>query len=286
MEKFYIYKITLTSGATYIGSHIQRKENDGYSNSSKYIKRHPEDKILKREILFYLPTLEQMNVMETICIMEDKCYSKNNINGNYGNWLYNFHSKLDCPWNKGLKMPESFGAKISEIRKEPIVCLETNEIFYATSDIMHSASVISGKRKSANGLHYRKLEKDEDISAIKDRNKQELLNIYKGKIFYLYGKKVFSSLGQAATYLKVDPKTALKKIEKIGYNYIIEHNLNLEIRKQKPKEKRKVICLETGKIFSSIKEAEAYYNCSHISLVINGKRKVAGGYYWELVDKN
>ena len=51
MERYYIYKLYFESGATYIGEHIQRIENDGYITSSKYYKNHPEDKLLKREII-------------------------------------------------------------------------------------------------------------------------------------------------------------------------------------------------------------------------------------------
>ena len=83
--KFYIYKITFSDNSTYIGSHIQYKENDNYICSSRYFKRHPEINIISREILMYLPTLEQMNIMETICIFDDKCYSPKNVNGNYCN---------------------------------------------------------------------------------------------------------------------------------------------------------------------------------------------------------
>lgn len=30
--KFYIYRLTFENGATYIGEHLEKKENDGYYN--------------------------------------------------------------------------------------------------------------------------------------------------------------------------------------------------------------------------------------------------------------
>ena len=289
MTKFYIYKITLESGKTYIGSHIEKKENDGYNNSSRYIKRHPEDKIIKREILFYLPTLEQMNIMETITIISDKSESSNNINGNYGNWLYNFHTKLDCPWNKNLKMSKEFCQKISEAEREPIICLETNEIFSHTNKIMHAAEVINGKRKSVNGLHYRKLlPEDSNVEIRILNNKKALENIYKNKKFILNKKtnKIYLSyesmhldIGKSVKYLQKQDY-----ITEVSYKYILDNNLILPTKaKQKAKVKKKIICVETKKVFSSIKDASVFYNTTHISDCLSNKRNTAGGYHWEYV---
>lgn len=289
MTKFYIYKITLESGKTYIGSHIEKKENDGYNNSSRYIKRHPEDKIIKREILFYLPTLEQMNIMETITIISDKCESSNNINGNYGNWLYNFHTKLDCPWNKNLKMSKEFCQKISETEREPIICLETNEVFSHTNKVMHAAEVINGKRKSVNGLHYRKLlPEDSNIEIRSLNNKKALENIYKNKKFILNKKtnKIYLSyesmhldIGKSVKYLQKQDY-----ITEVSYKYILDNNLILPTKaKQKAKVKKKIICVETKKVFSSIKDASVFYNTTHISDCLSNKRNTAGGYHWEYV---
>ena len=45
-----------------------------------------------------------------------------------------------------------------------------------------------------------------------------------------------------------------------------------------------IICLETGVIYSSIKEAEKIVCISNISAAISGKYKTAGGYHWAYVD--
>ncbi len=57
-------------------------------------------------------------------------------------------------------------------------------------------------------------------------------------------------------------------------------------KKTTPPNKTKVVkCIETGKVYFSIKEAseELCINYRHIGEVANGKRKTAGGYHWGFV---
>lgn len=50
---------------------------------------------------------------------------------------------------------------------------------------------------------------------------------------------------------------------------------------------RKVLCVETNEIFSSLSEAERQTKISHenISKVCRGKRKTAGGYHWKYIEE-
>ena len=88
--KYYIYKLTFKSGATYIGQHIERKEDDKYISSSLYMKRNPKDPIIKREILIYVKDKQTLDIMETLCIRADKAENPKNVNGNLGNWNFRF----------------------------------------------------------------------------------------------------------------------------------------------------------------------------------------------------
>lgn len=114
MERFYIYKLVFESGATYVGQHTQRTLNDNYITSSSYFRRHPEDKLLKREILLdNLPDRERVNIMETICICADKAENPKNVNYNLGGWLsMNFGG-----WNEGIPASEEQKRKVSEKMK-------------------------------------------------------------------------------------------------------------------------------------------------------------------------
>lgn len=291
---FYIYKITFSNGATYIGSHIQYKTNDEYICSSRYYMRHPELEIKNREILFYLPSLEQMNFMETVAIIDDKCYSPFNVNGNYGNYMYNFHTKLDCPWNKGLKMSEEHCQRQSERSRESIICIETGEILDHVSEIRHGSEILNGKRKSYKGRHYRRYFKNETKEQTTQLNKYHLIELYKEDLFY-YCKEykvawenltmVAATFGLNLSGLKEKFNTNYRGVTIIPVyiNYLLENNIPIIWKLQSPNwSSKKVKCIETGEVFNSIKEASEKYNIRHISDVINGHRDIAGGHHWEV----
>ena len=88
--RYYIYKLTFKSGATYVGQHIEKVENDGYVSSSVYMQRHPEDELVNREILIEVKDKETLDIMETLCIRADKCENTKNVNGTMGNWHFRF----------------------------------------------------------------------------------------------------------------------------------------------------------------------------------------------------
>lgn len=88
--RYYIYKLTFKSGATYIGQHIEKTKEDGYISSSSYMSQHPEDPIVSRDILVEVKDKETLDIMETLCIRADKADNPKNVNKNFGNWDYKF----------------------------------------------------------------------------------------------------------------------------------------------------------------------------------------------------
>ena len=54
----------------------------------------------------------------------------------------------------------------------------------------------------------------------------------------------------------------------------------------RPYRYKKVICVETGIVYESVKSVEEItgINRASISMVLNGRRNKAGGYHWKLVD--
>lgn len=115
--KFYIYRLTFSSGATYIGQHIEKKENDKYVTSSFYYKNHPEDILTKREILLYVKDKETLDIMETICIRADKADNPKNVNGNFGNWHYRFTFK---GWKHSAENKKKTGERTKRLWKDPV----------------------------------------------------------------------------------------------------------------------------------------------------------------------
>ena len=58
-----------------------------------------------------------------------------------------------------------------------------------------------------------------------------------------------------------------------------------KIKKSHIKYSKPVFCVETNKIFSSIKDAKRQTGIDHISECVNGKRKTAGSYHWKYLEK-
>ena len=69
-----------------------------------------------------------------------------------------------------------------------------------------------------------------------------------------------------------------------GKTFSEEHKRKMsEAQKNRKDQSKKVICIETGEIFDSIKDAyrKTGISDSHISMVCNGKLKTTGGYHWK-----
>lgn len=105
--RFYIYKLTFENGATYIGEHCEKNLLDGYISSSKYLKDNPNLKF-NREILIEVKDEETMHIMETLCIMKDKCENDFNVNGTLGAWILKY-----CTY-RGKFVTEETRQKLSE----------------------------------------------------------------------------------------------------------------------------------------------------------------------------
>lgn len=251
MTRYYIYKLTFESGATYIGSHVERAP-DNYITSSSYYKKHKnDDKLISREILLEVDDLFKMDFLESIAIISDRCNSKNNVNGNLGNWCSKHNGQFmlkKIPWNKGKK--------IGTTRKTPtIVCVETNEVFltHSQADANHITKCLHGKALTSGGFHWRNITKEEaENSELRENN---------NKIFLenLRAPKQF-----------IPPK-------QFGNKYAKDKG-------------KKVKCLETGEVFITIRKAvEKMFNndikkAANISKAANKKISSAYGYHWEFVD--
>lgn len=81
----------------------------------------------------------------------------------------------------------------------------------------------------------------------------------------------------------IDANPANNCIDNLAW---ISHQDNLNQKERLNKICKKVICVETGECFNSIKEAAAAKDLSmaHISEVCNGKRKTHGGYHWRFTE--
>lgn len=100
--------------------------------------------------------------------------------------------------------------------------------------------------------------------------------------------EVFPSMTKAAEKYNVTPETIrtackdhIKGATSAGlqWDYYIEDY----IKKHTYHNQRQVICLTTGEVYNSIKEAERTLGINNISMVCNGKTRQAGGYHWRYI---
>lgn len=62
--------------------------------------------------------------------------------------------------------------------------------------------------------------------------------------------------------------------------------MTLETKEKVDKAKRKaVICVETGEVFTQMKDAQTKYKTRHIHSVCKGHRQTAGGFHWCYVER-
>lgn len=170
--RYYIYKLTFKSGATYIGSHIEHSENDGYVTSSSYYKKNLEtDPLIKREELVQLQDRETMNIMETICILSDKANSENNVNYNLGAWKFGIilsKEQLDAIVDKNRNNPNWRKNLSKSLKGKPF----TEKHKKALSDSWHKSEEYYKDRcsKCKGNTNSRTKEEKEKISkTLKER---------------------------------------------------------------------------------------------------------------------
>ena len=157
--RYYIYKLTFQSGATYIGEHFEKNSNDNYITSSKYYKDNIIiDPLIKREILIELKDEETMHIMETICIMQDKRDNPKNVNGNLGAFIFKYSSY------RGRFVTEETRRKCSEASKRRVITEETRQkISKKQKGVKESKETCIACKKRMMGNKHRKGTKTSDI---------------------------------------------------------------------------------------------------------------------------
>lgn len=141
--------------------------------------------------------------------------------------------------------------------KKPIICIDTGEIFdsvksaAAKSGVTHSciSMVLNGRGKTAGGYRWSYLNSEDKFSEERRKN-MGLAN--RGR------KQSAEQVEKRVAHLKGKPRE--------NYN------------SYKP-----VVCVETGRIFASVKIAAESVGITpcFLSKVLHGKKKTAGGYHWK-----
>lgn len=172
--------------------------------------------------------------------------------------------------------------KLQTGRKRPSIsrkvkCVETGEVFESITAAAKWCNVpnttivmlLKGKGRTAGGYHWIYADENEEAALERIRQMPE-------------GHKPTDETLSRQRQVKLGRKHTPEHSEKIRQSHLGQG------WKPSTYEKccRKVRCVETGEIFSSIKAAAESYNLKppNISAVLAGKSKMCGGYHWEYVD--
>lgn len=242
-----VYKLTFQSGRTYIGFHKQTKVEDNYVTSSSYYKKNPNDKLISREIL--IETLDEFAAMflETWCILSDKAYNKDmNVNKNLGCFYHRFSYAYLTPEQKRAAV------------------IKQKETMSKWSDEKRSVF-----RENISKAQKKRFKENPMPSEVRNRISVGI-------------KKYFANLSD-----EEKQKRSKKKSEsaKKRMNSLTAEEKETLLRNAHNSQKKKVICVETGAVFDSIKDALNWaglkynFEISRSANDTSGKC-ASGGYHW------
>lgn len=240
-----VYKLTFSSGKTYIGYHKQTKENDTYITSSSYYKNNPKDIIVSREILIETFDDFAASFLETWCILSDKAYNgRNNVNKNLGNFYHRF----------------SYGFLTEEQKRT------ARERFFDSVAKRSEEDIKRIKRNMSNGQKRRFKENPMSEDARNNLSEKR--------------KQYFASLSEERMS---SFKEKVSKATKQRMNSMTAEEKNIYLHNAHESQKKRVLCVETGVIYDSIKDAMAFLGLTgSVRRSANdptGKRTV-GGFHW------
>lgn len=175
--------------------------------------------------------------------------------------------------------------------------------------------------KSSEREYGYNIEKGGHINCVSDETKKKISKAFKGEKHPMYGKHHTEETKRKISIVGIgrippnkgkkmskeqkeklsiirkgkhySPKTEFKKGHKVSKETIQKilntrkgkiYEKQLEsLKKVQENNKKKVLCVELGEIYNSIKEASQKFNVSpqNISKVCRGERNICGGYHWE-----
>ena len=166
------------------------------------------------------------------------------------------------------------GKKRPEISKE-VKCVETGEIFpsvraaakFAGVASANMSMLLAGKGRTLGGFHWIFHDPENEQNEL-----ERIRRMPEGKAHSI------------ETKLKQRQVKLGKKMTDEAREHMRNSKLGVKWRPSTyEKCCRKVLCVETGEIFSSIKKAAESYNLNppNISAVLSGKRMTSGGFHWK-----
>ena len=168
------------------------------------------------------------------------------------------------------------GKKRPDISRR-VKCVETGEVFeslraaakWCNVPAPNLSALLSGKGRTLGGYHWIYADEDEEAALERIRQMPE-------------GRKRTDESKDKQRQAKLGKKHTPEHCEKIRQSHIGQGWNESTYEKHC----RKIRCVETNEIFSSIKDAAEHYGLKrpNISAVLAGRAKSCGGYHWEYVD--
>lgn len=151
-------------------------------------------------------------------------------------------------------------------------------------------NMISIKKSEVSNETRKKLSKAISGIVRSTETKEKISNSQKKKIICIETKEVFDSAKDAGLKIGISSCSIRaciygKQPTAAGYHWeYTEDNTIRKNKKQNLFNNKRIICFETGVIFSSLSEAAKsnnLYNVSHISEAAKNQNKTAAGYHWK-----
>ena len=304
----YFYKIiNLLNGRYYYGIHSTKDLDDGYKGSGINIKKAVQKyKInnFEKHILKFFKTRLHLLQYEGEIVTEQVIYDRKSYNATLGG---RNSIKMHVADNRKRIIELETGKIIDSIQtlrnlvKKPK--LDSPQLDYFVSKAGYHYALYNDKLQDAE-IRQNLIEQ---IKAnIENRYKQGCQNRSKGhqqqwidlQTFQIYCSKqqLFDSISVVALGRRFDNGVCKsrghyfivydsnKPID--YYKQLIEQVYHCENRKRNHYQAKKVICVETGQIFESCREASKALGLSvrAVTTTVNGYQKTAGGFHWQLVE--
>lgn len=172
-------------------------------------------------------------------------------------------------------------------RNEKVYCFETNETYISSKEASiqtganrgHILRCCKGKENGTNGMHFCYANEIETYEIKRTQIKGELFTKEENDII----RKNYPLLGISKEMLKLLPNRTENSIRQQA------HRLGLKMVNPIKNSYKKVVCIETNRLFNSIEEAYNFAGLkdgSSISKCCKGIRQMAGGYHWKYSEED
>lgn len=182
------------------------------------------------------------------------------------------------------RLYESKKKLFSEARSKKVVCIETGEIFPSATYVEKNITVgvrdaIYGRQLTSGGYHWKYLNEEQKIK----------IPFQRKKVICAETKQIFDNTDEAAKFAGVCPSLirSLCNGRKIGkakgytFYYYDENRTDYPVKKDYSHSK-KIVCVETGKIYNSVRDVS---NGNNLFDCLKGRRETFKGYHWKYLEE-